>query len=280
MALTLAEMAKNTDPFRAGFQKLIVEEEPLMDRLPWKQLPAGTDGYTWREDGALPTVEFRAVNAAWNESTGVTRPRTEHLSILGGEIKIDQYIIDTGGNVEDMKMRQFEMKGRAARQKWLETFFEGDTAVDLNSFDGLRVRHQDGTFISANNIDISSDTNVATLTLADLDQGIDAVVGGPSIMACNPFLRRKINALVRAAGQAQETVSTSFGKKLSAYADVPIVVIRKEHDDSSILGFDEDPGDGGDDAASIYMPRFGDEDFVFGLLGNGGAWEAEDRGIM
>jgi hypothetical protein len=101
--------------------------------------------------------------------------------------------------------------------------------------------------------------------------------GGPNVIMGNQFGRRKVNALVRAAGQAQETVSGTFGKQFTSYAGVPYLVIQRENDMTSILGFDEDPGDGGDDSSSLWLARFGRED-CFSILGNGGAWEVRDFG--
>lgn len=275
--LDLAEAGKVTDPLSAGLQVMIVEEEPLLERLPWVRIPQGKNAYEWFREVSLPTASFRAVNGTWDADFGRVIPKREPLAILGGEVEIDTFILDTMGGklTPDIKRRQYEMKMRAAKQKWLETFFEGDTGVDINAFDGLRPR------VAGTNMDLpmggQSNTNALPLTLDRLDEAIDAVRGGPSCIIGNQWIRRKINALVRSSGQAFETVSTTFGKQLSTYAGVPILVIQRENDMSSILDFDEDPGDGGDDAASIYLPRFGRED-VFGILGFGGAWEVRDHG--
>ncbi|KKL22952.1 hypothetical protein LCGC14_2430240, partial [marine sediment metagenome] len=122
----------------------------------------------------------------------------------------------------------------------------------------------------------SGSTDASALTLAKLDEVFDAVHGPNSgkIVTSNQFLRRKVSALVRAAGQAREMVDRrNFGEQLEAYAGVQMVVIQKEHDQSTILDFDEDPGDGGDDGASMYCIKFGNEQDVFGILGAGGAFE-------
>ena len=52
-------------------------------------------------------------------------------------------------------------------------------------------------------------------------------------------------------------VTTSLGEQLGAYANAPILVIQRRDDQSSILAFDEDPGDGGDDGASLYVANIG-----------------------
>ena len=96
-----------------------------------------------------------------------------------------------------------------------------------------------------------------TLTLAKLDELIDAVVGSPDLLMMNKTLRRKVNALVRASGSAMETVSDQFGRQLQAYAGVPIAVVEEDNEEDQILDFDEDDNTGSLDTASIYAVRFG-----------------------
>jgi hypothetical protein len=273
--MTMAEAGKYTDPFTAGVHVEIIEEEPLLDHIMWKNLPAGNSSYEWFEEADLPTAAFRAVGGTFTADTGIIVPRLEPLSILGGEMELDVFIEDTqGSKLPSFIAQHVAMKMRATTQKWLLEFFEGDVGVDPNGFDGLRVRASE----SSMDFDMSGtgSTDRAALTLAKLDEVFDAVHGSNSskILACNQFLRRKVSALVRAAGQAREMVERrNFGEQVEAYAGVEIVVIQKEHDQSSILDFDEDPGDGGDDAASMYVIKFGNEQDVFGILGAGGAFE-------
>ncbi len=272
--MNLAEAGKTTDALTAGLRQIIVQEEPLFEFLSWETLPAGQNSFKYWEESQLPTASFRSVNGTWDADFGVIKPATEPLTILGGEVELDVFINDTMGGMltPGIKLRQFEMKMRAARDKWLNAFLEGDSAVDANSFEGLRSR------ISGTSLDFEMHASEATaITLEKIDEVLEAVVGGPTNMLMNQFLRRKINALIRNAGQAREDVSTMFGKQLPSYADTVMLKIQRENDMTSILSFDEDPGDGGDDAASIYFPKFGD-DYIHGILGNGGAWEVKDFG--
>jgi hypothetical protein len=269
----MAEAGKVTRPLTTGLQWKIIEEQPLLDFIQWKTLPGSS--YEWFEESDLPTAAWRAVGGTWTADTGIIAPRLEHVAILGGEMEIDVFIKDTQGDkFPGFFKHQAEMKMRAAQQEWLATLFEGDVGVDPNQFDGLRVRATE----SSMDFDMSGSgsTDVAALTLAKLDEILDAVHGRNSqkILCMNQFLRRKVSALVRAAGQAREMVDrANFGEQLVGYSGTPMIVIQKEHDQSSILDFDEDTGDGGDDAASLYCIKFGNEEDVFGILAPGGAWE-------
>lgn len=271
--LTIAEAGKTTRPDTAGLQVIIIEENPMLQFIQWHQLSPGHNFYQWFRETQRPSVAFRAVNASWDADVGIKVSKQEGLSILGGEIEIDRFILNTMGSELDERMFQRASKMRAAERKWEETFFEGDRAVDANAFDGLRARAAE----SSMDFDMSGGTDVAALTLAKLDEVLDAVLdSGTRVIVANQWLLRKVNALMRAAGQAREMVSGEFGQQFSSYAGVPMIKQQQQDDMSSILDFDEDPGDGGDDAASLYVINFDGEDSgmgVFGILGAGGAWE-------
>jgi hypothetical protein len=128
-------------------------------------------------------------------------------------------------------------------------------------------------------IDAGSTAGGDALTLDKLDELIDAVQGGADVLFCNKVTRRKISALVRAAGQAIETVSDSFGRQLTAYAATPIGVIEEDKDGNQILAFNEDDSAG--DAAqctSIYAVRFGLAEYVSGL--QAGSMDVLDQGLQ
>jgi hypothetical protein len=117
------------------------------------------------------------------------------------------------------------------------------------------------------------------LTLAKLDELLDAVQGGPEVIFCNKTIRRKISTLARAAGQATEAVNDAFGRQLQAYAGVPIAVVEEDKDGNQIFPFTEPDLDNGDKftCTSIYACRFGAAEYVSGL--QAGTMDVEDLGL-
>jgi len=180
---------------------------------------------------------------------------------MGGEVKVDNFEVEVMSNLLNLKAEKFRMKSRQAAIKFSETFFEGDTAVDPYAFDGIRKR-------LTGNQKILAGTGGAALTLAMLDQLLDAVIGenGQKNLYMSPTLRRKVTALVRAqTGSSLITFTQDvFGRQQMAYAGAPIRIVRREDDGSTILDFDEDPGDAVSDTASVYCVREG-TDFVHGI---------------
>lgn len=265
-----------SDPASAGVRQLIQEENPIMDMLEWVGTPEGNGAHSWFEETSQGTAAFRAVNGTYTPDFAKLRPYNEPVAILGGELSIDMAVPHLYGNNLPGGIWNYQLnaKARAAYRKFEETWFEGDTGVDPNAFDGLRVRAVErGMEFDAT----GAGTDRVELTLAMLDEVLDAVIGGTRVIHLNQWLRRKVNALMRAAGQAREPVSGEFGRQYDSYAGYPMVIQERRNDMTTILGFDEDPGDDGDDAASIYVVHYGgaDEDqAVIALAGAGGAWDA------
>lgn len=273
MAITLLESAKGTkDYLRSGVIKIIVETSPILQFIKMKTI--NSSAYRYMIEAALPNVAFRGVNSTWTRSAGVINPQAEFLSIMGGEITIDNFQINTEGNIYDLKAKQYELFSRAMAINFSQTFFEGDTNIDPNAFDGLRRR------ITGNQLMLMG-ANGAALTLPFLDQLIDSVIGDSEgkYIFLNKTLRRNITTLVRAvSGSGVITFSQdAWGRQQTSYANVPLYVVERSDDASTILDFDETVGSS-NVTASMYVTRFGNEDFVFGIQGTGGDVQVKDFG--
>ena len=265
MAFTLLEAAKyGNDVIRQGVVKVISETSPMYQKLTFKSIKG--NAYRYNIEQALPSVAFRGVGDTYTASTGVINPVTENLVILGGEVQIDRFIVNTMGNLQDIKAAQYAMKAKAMGFKFTETFFEGDEDTDQNSFDGLRKR-------LVGDQKVLNASGGGALTLAKLDTMIDSVIGTPDYLFMNRTLRRKITTLALSTYSGVSLIDygsdSSFGHQVTMYRGIPIVIVENELDGSTILDFDEDPGDATSDCASIYAVRFG-EDYIHGITGEGG----------
>ncbi|MBU4564054.1 MAG: hypothetical protein KMY53_17895 [Desulfarculus sp.] len=270
--LTLLEAAKlQTDSLKRGVIEEFPRTSPVLERLPFQTIQG--NAYTYNREAALPGIAFRGINESYTESTGTVNPVTEALKIMGGVSDVDRALVKTQGNVNDLRSTHDGLKAKAASLFFTKCFFKGDSEDDAKSFDGMEKR------LTGNQvIDMGSSSGGDTLTLAKLDELIDAVVGGPDVLFMNKTLRRKVNALVRATGAAVETVSDSFGRQMNAYAGVPIGVIENDHEDNAILGFSEAcPGGGSDVGASVYACRFGEGEYLSGL--QAGEMDVIDMGL-
>ena len=279
MAETLLESIKDGDnQRRVGVIKIITEASPMLRYLPFIEVKG--NAYSYEIEQSLPTVAFRGVGGTYVANTGVINPVTERLAIVGGEVKIDNFQVHTQGNLRDVLARQYAMKARSIAITFSEKFIEGDANATPNEFNGIRRR------LASNTPQIVSlASGGATLTLNDLDQLIDAVIGsgdGNVHLFGNKTLRRKITELARDhSGHPLLEVGKDplVGHQLTMYNGVPYHIVERDDDQSTFLDFDEDDtGAGGNlDSASIYCVRFGDE-FVAGLRGAGSSLEVKDFG--
>ncbi|MFH1640080.1 MAG: major capsid protein, partial [Chloroflexota bacterium] len=221
MALTLAEASKlSNDVLLQGVVETIIKESPIIQRLPFIEIVG--NGLTYNQEKTLPSIDFYDVGDTWAESTPTFDQKTAQLKIMGGDADVDNFLKATRSNVQDLEAAVVELKAKALKDKFEETFIYGDSSVNAKQFDGIKKLVDTET--EGNQV-IAMGATGATLTLLKLDELIDAVKGGkPDMLLMSRRSRRKINALVRAAGGMMDTNRDSFGNFLQLWDAIPIAV--------------------------------------------------------
>lgn len=217
MALTLAEAAKlSNDVLLTGVVETIIKDSPVLQRLPFIEI-AG-NGLTYNRENAAPTVSFFDVGDTWTESTPTFTQLTVSLKIMGGDADIDNFLLATRSNLQDLEAAVVQLKAKAVRQLFEQTFVTGDATANPKSFDGLD-KLCDPTQA------VSMGANGAALTLDKLDELIDAVKGGkPDLLVMSRRSRRSVNKLARTSGSFLEADRDEFGQMLQFYDGIPIGV--------------------------------------------------------
>lgn len=270
MALTLAQAAvTSADQRAAGVMGLMTPASFVLDRLAFAEI-AG-NAYRYNLESTLPGAEFRAVNAAYAESTGTNTDATEGLVILGGDADVDRFIQQTRSNLLDQLRDQTSKKARAVTFKFNDCFINGDTAVDANSFNGLKKRLTGSQIISSgtNGAAINTDSNTRQAFFDRLDELIAAVPGCDALM-CNDGILGRFRSAARRETMNTTTVDT-LGRVVDTYNGIPLVSVGNKADGTPIIPQTETQGSSSV-ASSIYAVRFGgdlDEEGVVGLT-NGG----------
>jgi len=97
MALTLVEAAKinSGDVVKSAVIEQYARSSDILRVLPFENISGNAIKYN--QEGSLPGIGFRGVNEAYSESTGVLNPVTEPLVIAGGDLDVDNFIIETQG---------------------------------------------------------------------------------------------------------------------------------------------------------------------------------------
>jgi hypothetical protein len=243
MALTLLEAAKlnSGDVYKAGVISKFAETSEILRVLSFMQIAGNSLKYNIEE--TLPGIGFRGVNGSYTESTGIINPKVESLSIAGGDMDVDKFILDTMGT--DQRTIQEAMKIKALALSWTRTFFKGDNDSDPREFDGLQKRLSGDALI---------DNGTAGLKLSKLDEAIDAVDGANAILM-SKAMRRRLTVAARTSSVGGNITYTidQFGRQVTMYNDLPILIVDKDNNNTDILGFTE-----ASSTTSIYVVAFGD----------------------
>ena len=258
MALTLVEasklMANGGETVRASVISMFARASDLLMALPFKDI-AG-NAYAYNREGTLPAIAFRGVNESYTASTGTINPLVEALRIAGGDLDVDTFIVRTGGPA--VRATHEEMKVKALAAELTRAIIKGDSGTQPREFDGLQARLVGDQLIAAGTTD-----NGDPLSLAKLDELIDAVAQ-PCALIMNRTMRRRLSAAARLStvGGYITYDLDAFGRRVTRYNDLPILVAYSDNGGTEPLLFDEQ-GDvkatpGGSSSTSIYCVGFGD----------------------
>lgn len=278
MAVTLAQAtqdASNVGSMEGSLVQLFDYYSPVIRMIPMTKIDGRFDDY--ERVVTLPSVEWRALNSTYTESTGVTNPYREYLKILGGEVKSDVHFQRTAPRqARDTLKRQIDLKMQALANEWDRAFFEGSELNSPNEMVGLRPRISGGQLIL-------NAAGGGPLTLAKLRDVRNAVPfakrdsagfkrgeGVRVVMFMNRTVRSKLDALLEAQTGSMriDTTKDTFGEQVETYNGADLIVVEQTGTGATILDFDEDPGDGTADTASIYCIAFGDG-LAHGIYNNG-----------
>jgi HK97 family phage major capsid protein len=254
MALTLAEAAKlSNDILLTGVIETVIQDSPVLQVLPFIEIVG--NGLTYNRENAAATAAFYDVGDTWTESTPTFTQITATLKILGGDADIDNFLMSTRSNLQDLEAAIVQLKAKALQRKFEDTFVNGDTSVDAKAFDGI-----DKVCVSGQTV--SMGTNGATLTLAKLDELVDTVKGGkPQLLIMSKRSRRTLNSLARSSGAFLETDRNEFGQMVQFYDGIPIGA-SDYISDAKTVGTSND-------CSTIYAMQFG-EGALAGLTAPGG----------
>ena len=217
MALTLAEAAKlSNDVLLQGVIETIIKDSPVLQRLPFIEIIG--NGLTYNREATAPSAGFFDVGDTWTESTPTFTQQTVTLKIMGGDADIDNFLIATRSNVQDLEAAVVELKAKAVRTLFEDTFITGDETLNPKEYDGLDQ-------LTDPSQELTMGVNGGSLTLDKLDELIDTVLGGkPDLLLMSRRSRRILNKLARSAGSFLETDRDEFGQMLQFYDAIPIGV--------------------------------------------------------
>lgn len=284
MAITLVEAAKLSQSYlRRGVIETFIQNSPILDRIPFMNIEG--NAYAYNSEGTLPGVAFRGVNESYTESTGTVNQATESLKILGGDADVDRFIVKTRGDINDQRAVQTAMKVKAASYLFQDTFFNGDTAVDADSFDGLKKRLTGAQVIAAgangaNVVGTDAEIHAFFDKLDELVASVPGINGTNGALYANSSIAGKIKSAGRRISADVYFEKDVNDKRVLMWNGIPILDPGSTVAGAPILPQNETQGSSSV-ASSIYAVKFGEDEgdqAVTGLT-NGGV-QVEDLGQL
>lgn len=254
MALTLVEAAKvaGQNTKRGTIIEIFAQANDVLAALPFMDI-TGT-GYDYNREATLPGIGFRGINEEYTASVGVINPMHDPLKVGGGTLDVDRALIKMMG--PQVRTTHEAMKAKALSLKIARTIIKGDSQADAREFDGLQRRLTGDQKICNTS---STSASAGALSLAKLDQAIDAVDGATGLIM-NKTMRRRLTAASRLSTVGGEITYTqdTWGRRVTRYADLPILISGKDNTDTEIIPDTETAGDAAADSTSIYVVAMGD----------------------
>jgi len=277
MPVTLAQAKLNvTDDVDVQIIDEFEKSSDVMNRLTFDDAvsPAGggatlTYGYTRQitQRGAA----FRAINSEYTPTEATKQRYNVDLKPLGGSFQIDR-ILDGIGQARETAFQMRELL-KATSAEFNDEFFNGDTAVDANGFDGMN-KLLTGTSteylplsngVTTGYVDWTAiDTQAkAFAAIAHIDAWLGLLDGRPDAL----YMPRKAKALFKtiASFAGQYSIErNAIGDPVETYNGIPLVDPgAKAGSNTDVLATASRDTDGGGSGGSItgladiYAVRFG-----------------------
>ena len=108
-AVPLLEAANGTETvLKQGFVNTILRNSALSDMIPWMTIQS--DSIRHQEEVDLPNPAYRSVNEGYTASWGRDTEYYWGVTILGGEVTLDNFLVNVMGNVVNQKANQFSLQ--------------------------------------------------------------------------------------------------------------------------------------------------------------------------
>lgn len=252
MALTILEAARiaanNGEDKKAGVLMTFAETSPLLAAMPIVNIQGNS--YAYVRESVLPGIAFRAVNAGYTESAGATAQISEPLKLIGGDLDVDKFLVQTNG--AQVRSIHERMKATALAQQIGIKLIKGDATTSTLEFNGLEARYGGtGTTVTTGGQVLSQG---GALSMKKLDEMIDLVDPGigQKALIMTKAMARNILTFLRSSSTAISMSVNEFGQRVTSYYGMPILIADQNGDQAAIA-----TGDDGAGEESIYCVALG-----------------------
>lgn len=274
MAMTLAEYSKlpGTSLLTGVVADYFLEESEPLRNVPWQTDKRLTVDILAMN--SLPTVGWRKINAALNESTGTLKAKVEGKFIFGQYIDVDVVLAKAGSSVGDVREIQRRMSSKAMAYEYNDAFING--SPDSDKFKGLKDRITDiyndgytGQYVdgggTVSNRGILYDTTERNLFLDNLNKALDAMAGHKASAA---YMNSKMYLAIEAAFRQEKYLNQAkdqYDRIINVFKDVPLIRIGVKADQTTEIITNAEGLSGGTEDTSIYFALYGENEYLWGI---------------
>jgi hypothetical protein len=198
--------------------EIIEYKNPLRQNIPRKQRNSDSWLLNRRSAAAGNTVaQWIADTAEPDTDRGAYSRVTFQFRTLLARGKVTRFAKDAGRSYKDLVAEEIEARGRAFKDMEETAMFYGNNTSNSNQPDGLNT-----LITGSQRIAQGTTLGGSALTVAKLDETIDACAGAPDVIATSKSGRRKINALLQSQQRFIDSVEVKGGFRVMAYDDIPV----------------------------------------------------------
>lgn len=268
MALLAVEAAKlSIEDRQRGIIEEIIDRDEFFALLPFVESKDETYSYV---------RELTNAQGAWldayedvEESASTFTSISTKLKRIAGQVDLDNFQTEVQSNLNDQLAIQLALKAKGMGKQFRDTCVNGDVAVNVKAFDGVRKLTTAGQTMFAG-------LNGGPVSFAMLDELQDMVKNGADALMMRQGTWRAIRALNRAMGgnAAESSMVENFGHPVKAYDGMPVII-------NDFLPTTEVRGSSGAVTTSIYAMRMNEIDGLHGLFGGASAgFRLEKVGLL
>ncbi len=216
MALTLLDAQRLTNNVMVqGIIEALITESAVLRYLPFMELNG--QALLYNQEATLSGAAWNTVGGAWTEQAVTVTQKSAGLTILGGDVDVDNFLNQSFRNPNELRAEAVVKKAKAVAYSFNQAFFYGTgSGGQPTGLSGLVASGQTR----------SLGVNGAAPTLDDFDALIDLVKPGkPDVIFMSKRTRRGMKKLRRASGNGFfETDLDQWGRRVEFYDGIPVEV--------------------------------------------------------
>jgi len=219
----------------------------------------GNADYT-RKAASATGGQFRALNTNYPDNPVDPSFANPTLKIFGDQVQVDRAHERRGSDVASVRASELLTFAKNCGKQFQNNFINGDAAVDVKQFNGLKKimpggqkvpAAQNGFSVPLGNSDANKTAQQQFIEL--VNSMIDRVDGGAQALLMDGKTLDRLTSIAPVTWTVNE-----FGTRIAYFNNLPILVSGYDKDGNRILSHTEAVGNSGNVCTSIYGFRFGE----------------------